>query len=295
MKTSRRDFLKGLGRLGLVAASASMGKSLLFALPECSYAASEGLGVGLPQGPAALHQACFIGMGNFGNRLAEHFCRQGPLNSGPGFLPAISFEKNVQSALKMLEKSRIIFFAGRPDDAGLRAFEKTALKNQEAMFINIVQGNGGEVSGFESLFSRHKACIVEAGHFPHEPCCDAANLIEDICASVTLPGLINLDLADLEAVLKGARCRAITQNGSTTRQCMEELTNRNAHTDLICRASAIYGFICADSSLGLEMEDLILFGDTLFHLASEEAEIVWAADIDRNIPEGLRISLLAAA
>ncbi|MDI6797230.1 MAG: twin-arginine translocation signal domain-containing protein [Desulfatibacillaceae bacterium] len=297
MKTSRRDFLKGLGSLGLLAASATMGKSLLFALPKTSYAANKGLGAGLPQGPAALHQACFIGMGTFGNRLAEHFCRKGLFNSGPGFMLATSFEKNAKNALKMLEKSRIVFFAGTPDNARLKALKTAALKNEEAMFININEGNEAELSGLEGLFPMQKACTIEVGHLPAKSYCSAvASVIEDICISVALPGLINLDLADFEAVLGGgARCRAIIQTGRTTRQCMEELVNGNFHQDLLRRASAIYGVICADSRLGLEIEDLTLFGDTIENLASENAEIVWAADVARNIPEGLRISLLAAS
>lgn len=127
--------------------------------------------------------------------------------------------------------------------------------------------------------------------------CDTilTNAVKGITESITKPGLVNVDFADVRAVLSGAGISAICVAESDAEERGEDVVNQAIHNplldvDITNAKGALLNLIAADLTVSEVQKVVSKFQELL----NPDAQLIWGAQHDPSMRKTLRLVAILA-
>ncbi|MAG45555.1 MAG: cell division protein FtsZ [Nanoarchaeota archaeon] len=140
-----------------------------------------------------------------------------------------------------------------------------------------------------------------AGNLPIEQAFAVANelvstMIKAIVETIAVPSLVNLDYADVKAIMSDCGVCSIGVGESDTEQKVEEATRRALTNPLldISYKGASGAMIHIEGGSDLTLEEVSKIGDIVTESLDKDANVIWGARINSDMKGKLRVMTIVA-
>lgn len=135
-----------------------------------------------------------------------------------------------------------------------------------------------------------------AGNLPIQQAFAVANelistMIKGIVETIAIPSLVNLDYADVKAIMANGDVSVIGIGESDTEQRVEEATRRALTNPLldVSYEGATGALIHVSGGQDLTLEEVNKIGEIITETLDADANVIWGARIDENMSGRLRV------
>ncbi len=119
--------------------------------------------------------------------------------------------------------------------------------------------------------------------------------VQSISELINVTAMVNLDFADVTAIMKDAGCAHMGVGSATGRDKAEQAAQAAIHSPLIetsmDNASGVIISITASMDIGLEEVDQA--ATIIQQMAHPDANIIWGAQLDENMEDEMRVTVIA--
>ena len=143
--------------------------------------------------------------------------------------------------------------------------------------------------------------VAIAGNLPIQQAFAVANelvstMIKAIVETIAVPSLVNLDYADVKAIMSDCGVCSIGVGESDTEHKVEEATRRALSNPLldISYKGATGALIHVEGGGDLTLEDVSRIGDLVTESLDKDANVIWGARINENMKGKLRVMAIIA-
>jgi len=140
-----------------------------------------------------------------------------------------------------------------------------------------------------------------AGNLPIQQAFAVANelittMIKAIVETIAVPSLVNLDYADVRAIMSDCGVCSIGVGESDTEQKVEEATRRALTNPLldISYKGATGALIHVEGGSDLTLDDVSKIGDIVTESLDKDANVIWGARINEDMKGKLRVMTIIA-
>ncbi|MBI2105528.1 cell division protein FtsZ [Candidatus Woesearchaeota archaeon] len=140
-----------------------------------------------------------------------------------------------------------------------------------------------------------------AGNLPIQQAFAVANelvstMIRAIVETIAVPSLVNLDYADVKAIMSDCGVCSIGVGESDTEHKVEEATRRALTNPLldISYKGATGAMIHVEGGNDLTLDDVSRIGDIVTESLDQDANVIWGARINENMKGKLRVMTIIA-
>jgi cell division protein FtsZ len=121
---------------------------------------------------------------------------------------------------------------------------------------------------------------------------------KSIAETITLPGYINLDFADVKTILKDGGVAIISTGIASGNNRIAKAINNALHSPLVNNNNAfdakkILFNISSSESVPLIMDEMTEINDFMAKFKSKNIEVIWGVALDENLGENIKITILA--